>query len=139
MSVSYGSQPLTSKNPTVYALERISNLHLTEQQAIPSVHITPQSYFEGCYGVNHEDCQPVLIKIKVFGSQVDYIRALPLHSSQTEIEQGDGWSIFSYWIRPSYNFYQALLWHREKVEVLEPESVREEMKKRIHQMLNIYI
>lgn len=132
------AEPLSRKNPTVYALERISNLHLTEQQATPSAHITPQSYFEGCYGVNHEDCQPVLIKIKVFGSQVDYIRALPLHSSQTEIEQGDGWSIFSYWIRPSYNFYQALLWHREKVEVLEPDSAREEMKCIVKEMINRY-
>ncbi len=132
------AEPLSRKNPTVYALERISNLCLTEQQATPSFHITPQSYFEGCYGVNHEDCQPVLIKIRVFGSQVDYIRALPLHSSQTEIEQGDGWSIFSYWIRPSYNFYQALLWHREKVEVLEPDSVREEMKKIVANISKMY-
>ena len=133
------AEPLSRKNPTVYALERISNLHFTEQQATPFAHITPQSYFEGCYGVNHEDCQPVLIKIKVYGSQVDYIRALPLHSSQTEIEQGDGWSIFSYWIRPSYNFYQALLWHREKVEVLEPVEVREEMKRIVKEMINKYV
>ena len=79
-----------------------------------------------------------LTAIKVYGSQVDYIRALPLHSSQTEIEQGDGWSIFSYWIRPSYNFYQALLWHREKVEVLEPDSAREEMKCIVKEMINRY-
>ena len=48
-----------------------------------------------------------LITIKVYGSQVDYIKARPIHSSQTEIEQGNGWSIFSYWLKPSYNFYQA--------------------------------
>ena len=66
------AEPLNRKNPSVYALERISNLRLTEQQLSPSPHINPQSYFDGCYGVNHEDCPPVPIKIKVYGSQVDY-------------------------------------------------------------------
>lgn len=133
------AEPLNRKNPTVYALERISNLRLTEQQTTPSPHITPQSYFEGCYGVNHEDCKPELITIKVYGSQVDYVRARPIHASQEEIEQGDGWSVFSYWLRPSYNFYQALLWHREKVEVLGPEGAREEMKRIIKEMSNNYL
>lgn len=96
------AEPLTRKTPTVYALERVSNLRLTEQQAVPSSHITPQTYFEGCYGINHEDCKPELITIKVYGSQVDYVKARPIHASQEEIEQGDGWSIFSYWLKPSY-------------------------------------
>ena len=132
------AEPLNRKNPSVYALERISNLQLTEQQLSPSPHINPQSYFEGCYGVNHEDCNPVPIKIKVYGSQVDYVRARPIHASQEEVEQGDGWSVFSYWLRPSYNFYQMLLWHREKVEVMEPEEVRGEMKKIVNQISKQY-
>ncbi|MFQ9070342.1 MAG: helix-turn-helix transcriptional regulator [Bacteroides stercoris] len=132
------AEPLNRKNPTVYALERISNLRLTEQCLEPSSHIAPQSYFEGCYGVNHEDCAPMLITIKVYGAQVDYIKARPIHSSQEEVEQGDGWSLFSYWLRPSYNFYQALLWHREKLEVIGPESVREEMKRIVSEILRLY-
>ena len=122
------AEPLSRKTPAVYALERIGNLCLIQEKTKPSSHINPQTYFAGCYGINHEDCQPQLIKIKVYGSQVDYVKARPIHESQEEVEVGDGWSIFSYWLRPSYNFYQNLLWHREKLEVLEPESVREEIK-----------
>ena len=132
------AEPLNRKNPTVYALERLSNLRLTERQTVPSPHITPQTYFEGCYGVTHEDCKSELITIKVYGSQVDYVRARPIHSSQEEIEQSDGWSIFSYWLKPGYNFYQALLWHREKVEVLGPECVRGEIRKIIEKMEKRY-
>ena len=88
--------------------------------------------------MNHEDCNPVPIKIKVYGSQVDYVRARPIHASQEEVEQGDGWSVFSYWLRPSYNFYQMLLWHRERVEVMEPEEVRGEMKKIVNQISKQY-
>ena len=99
------AEPLSRKTPTVYALERISNLYMTEERAAPSSEIKPQTYFDGCFGVNHEDRPPQLIKLKVYGSQVDYIKARPLHESQQEIKTGDGWSIFSYWLRPSYNFY----------------------------------
>ena len=132
------AEPLNRKNPTVYALERISNLRLTEQSVSPSPHINAQSYFEGCYGVNHEDCAPVLITLKVYGSQVDYVRARPIYASQEEVELGDGWGVFSYWLRPSYNFYQALLWHREKMEVLGPEEVRGEMKRIVDEISKIY-
>lgn len=132
------AEPLNRKTPTVYALERISNLHLTDEKAKPSPDIHPESYFEACFGVNHEVCPPQLIKIKVYGGQVDYIKARPLHESQEEIEVGDGWSIFSYWLRPSYNFYQAVLWNREKMEVLEPAEVREEVKGIVEKMRNMY-
>ena len=46
-----------------------------------------------------------------------------------ETTTGEDRSIFSYWLRPGYNFYQELLRHREKVEVLEPAEVRNEVKR----------
>ena len=133
------AEPLSRKTPTVYALERISNLRLSEERATPSQDIKPHTYFDACFGVNHEVCPPQLIKLKVYGSQVDYIKARPLHESQQEIETGEGWSIFSYWLRSSYNFYQAVLWNREKVEVLEPEEVRKEVKEIINKLINLYV
>lgn len=132
------AEPRSRKTPTVYALERMNNIQLLQEKKLPSPNIHPQSYFEGCFGINHEDCPAVLIKLKVYGSQVDYIKACPIHESQQEIERGDGLSIFSYWLRPGYNFYQTLLWHREKIEVLEPESVKEEMKRIVGEISRFY-
>lgn len=115
---------------SVFALERMDNIRLTEEKMLPSKNITPEEYFDGSFGVNHSDDQkPERILIKVYSTQVEYIKALPLHESQKEIEATDEWSIFEYRLVPCYNFYQQLLWHREKLEVLEPKSVREEMKK----------
>ena len=79
------------------------------------------------------------MRIKVFGQQVEYIRYLPIHESQKEVETTEEWSIFEYRLVPCYNFYQQLLWHREKLEVLEPLRVRDEMKKTIEEMLGHYI
>ena len=118
------------RGQSVFALERMDNIRLTEEKMLPSKNITAKEYFDGSFGVNHSDDQkPERILIKVYTTQVEYVRALPIHESQKEIETNDEWSIFEYRIIPCFNLYQQLLWHREKVEVLEPKSVREEMKK----------
>lgn len=124
---------------SVYALERMDNVRLTDERMVRSVKTTPEEYFDGSFGVNHSDCQkPESIKIKVYGAQVDYVRALPIHESQKEIETTDEWSIFEYRIVPCFNLYQQLLWHRERLEVLEPLCVREAMKTIIEDMRKNY-
>lgn len=123
----------------VYALERMDNICLTKEKMLPTENITAEEYFDGSFGINHSDEQkPETIRIKVYGTQVEYVRALPIHESQQEIETTDEWSIFEYRIIPCYNLYQQLLWHREKLEVLEPKSVREEVKKILKDMLERY-
>ena len=125
--------------PAVYALERMDNIRLTDEIMHPSEEIAPEEYFDGSFGVNHSDDQkPETLKIKVYGSQVSYIRTLPIHDSQKEIETTEEWSIFEYRLVPCFNLYQELLWHREKLEVLEPLYVRDEMKKIVENLYNIY-
>ena len=125
--------------PAVYALERMDDIRLTDEIMHPSENIAPEEYFDGSFGVNHSDDQkPETLKIKIYGSQVAYIRTLPIHDSQKEIEITEGWSIFEYRLVPCFNLYQELLWHREKLEVLEPLYVRDEMKKIVENLYNIY-
>ena len=116
------------RGQSVFALERMDNIRLTKERMVPSKKITAEEYFDGSFGVNHSDDQkPERILIKVYNTQVEYVRALPIHESQKEIETNDEWSIFEYWIIPCFNLYQQLLWHRERIEILEPKSVRDEM------------
>lgn len=123
----------------VYALERLDNICLTKERMLPTDKITVEEYFDGSFGINHSDDQkPETIRIKVYDTQVEYVRALPIHESQQEVETTEEWSIFEYRIIPCFNLYQQLLWHREKLEILEPMSVREEMKKIMKEMLKRY-
>ncbi len=124
---------------SLFALERMDNIRLTEEKMLPSSDIDIEDFFEGCFGINHsDDAKPEKIRIKVYANQVEYIKALPIHESQKEVEASEEWSIFEYRLVPCYNFYQQLLWHREKIEVLEPMYVREEMKKTIGAILDHY-
>ena len=81
---------------------------------------------------------PERIVIKVYGSQVNYVRALPIHVSQKELESNEEYTLFEYHIVPCYNLYQQLLWHREKLEIVEPIHMREEMAKIIRAMTALY-
>lgn len=124
---------------SIFALERIENIILTNEKMLPSNKITVEEYFDGSFGVNHSDEQkPEKIKIKVYDTQVEYVRRLPIHESQKEIETNSEWNIFEYRLVPCYNFYQQLLWHREKLEVIEPQYVRDEIKAALKKMLEYY-
>lgn len=115
--------------PTVFALERMSNVKIGKVEGQPKNSIDPNVYFAGSFGVNHNiGIQPEEIRIKFYDAQIDYVKAKPLHSSQKEIAVGDGWAIFSYNLSLCFNFYQQVLWHREKAEIVYPEKAREEMR-----------
>ena len=134
------AEPVTHPHEqAVYALERMDNVELTKKKMLPLDKISIEEYFDGCFGINHSDNQkPETIRIKVYDTQVEYVRALPIHESQKEVESTPEWTIFEYRIVPCFNFYQQPLWHREKLEVLEPQSVRLAMKEIIEKMLKLY-
>ena len=109
-----------------YALERITNLRIGEKQLCPSEGITPAEFYAGCYGIIRDDRKAVLIHLRADREQRRYLRAQPLHESQHEVESGEDYSVFEYYLRPSFDLFQKILWMRDKVEILAPESVRAE-------------
>ena len=124
---------------SIFALERMGNIRLTEKKMLPSNDVTADEYWEGSFGVNHSDNQvPEQIVIKAYGAQAEYIRALPIHESQKELERTDEYTIFEYHIVPCFNLFQQLLWHREKLEIIEPIKMREEMKKIVQNIISLY-
>ena len=56
-----------------------------------------------------------------------YLRTLPLHPSQQETETCDEWSIFTYRMVPTWDLEHELLQYNDNVEVLAPQSLREQM------------
>lgn len=76
--------------------------------------------------------------MKADAQQRNYLRAQPLHESQEEVETVADYSVFTYYVRPSFDFFQRVLWMREKVEILGPDDVRAEMAKIVGQMAAMY-
>ena len=127
------------KGPRVYALDRIQSLRRKDEAFTMPEAWDANAYFEGCFGIIADqsiDCQTV--KLKVSAGQANYIRDLKIHESQQEIERDEEYSIFSYYLRPEFDFQQEILWNGEDMEVLEPLWLRKEIAGKIKRMWNKY-
>lgn len=63
-----------------------------------------------------------------------YVRALPLHHTQREVETGEWYSVFEYRLKPTFDLKQELLSRGDAVEVLSPRSQHHEMQAEIKRM-----
>lgn len=122
----------------VYALDRISDIQDTGMTFKMKKNFDVNQYFEGCCGVIASDEPIQRIVLLAYGGFADYLRTLPLHESQREIEGDDESTLFEYHLKPTFDFYQLVLAQGDQVEVLEPESVRNEMRNFAKNMLDYY-
>ena len=123
----------------VYALDRVVELGTTANSFVLASDFDAETYFAGSYGVIvNNDCAREIIRVKVDKKQRNYLRTLPLHSSQQEIQTDDDNSVFEYALSPTLDFKQALLSLGNSVEVLSPKTLREQMCKAIEQMHELY-
>lgn len=122
----------------VYALDRISDIQDTGKTFKMKKNFNINHYFEGCCGVITSDAPIQRIVLLAYGGFADYLRTLPLHESQREIEGDDESTLFEYHLKPTFDFYQLVLAQGDQVEVLEPESVRNEMRNFAKNMLDYY-
>lgn len=114
----------------VYAFDRIQGLTLTNEHFTMPDTFDADEYFSMCYGVTVGNVGPVEhILIRVAKAGVPYLQTLPLHKSQKEIETTADYSVFEYYLAPNKEFKLELLSRSEEVELLAPQSLRDEFAK----------
>ncbi len=123
----------------ICALDRILSLQKTDQTFTMPREWNAEAYFDGFIGViRDEDYDKEIVKIKVKAGQANYLRDLKIHRSQQEAECNNEYSIFTFYLRPTFDFQQELLWNADNMEVLSPQWLRDEMVDRIKEMLKLY-
>ena len=127
------------QGPRIYSLDRIRNLHSTDETFQLPEDWESQEFFDEFFGIiaNHR-FELETIKLKVSAGQANYIRDLKLHRSQDEVERNEEYSIFSYRLRPAFDFIQEILKNGEDMEVLEPAWLRKEIAEKIKRIWNKY-
>jgi hypothetical protein len=124
----------------IYGLDRISNLEIVPNtENTPKMDITPATYWDNYYGIyTHKDKNPEVVKLKVSPKYTKFLRSLPLHHSQKEVETNEDFSIFSYFLCIERDFISEILSNGTDIEVLEPQSLRDEVSTTIRKMLGKY-
>jgi predicted DNA-binding transcriptional regulator YafY len=127
------------QGPRAYALDRIRSLQATDEHFNMPKGWNAQDFFDTCFGIFvDDDVEPETIKLKVSANQANYIRDLRMHESQEEVERNEEYCLFSFYLRPTHDFRQEILWSGENVEVLEPLWLRKEIAGMIERMWGKY-
>lgn len=130
---------MPNDNKRIFSLDRIKSLELTEQKFVYPEDFSPEEYFSDVFGiVAGVDRKVENIVIRTYAELPGYLRSLPIHHSQRELTTENGHTDFSLRLVPTFDFMQELLLHRDQLEVLQPQSLREEIATLISKMKSHY-
>lgn len=133
------SRSVSDNRLRIYALDRIVELQISENSFVLPRDFDAEAYFAGSYGVIvNNGCKREIIRISVDKNQRNYLRTLPLHSSQKEIQTDEEYSLFEYFLSPTIDFCQTLLSLGDSAQVLSPNHLREQMRAVIERMGTLY-
>ena len=109
---------------------------LDEKYEFPN-DFNPEEYFKDAYGIRTASAKEVVLK--AYGQEADYLRSAPIHPSQKETETGKDYAIFTLHVGTNaWEFYQEILSRGNRLEVLEPASLRKDIAERIEEMRERY-
>ena len=122
------------------ALNRILDFKKTNKSFDRPKDFDARKYYANTIGIFvNDELNVETVKVRAFGVQMEYLRALPLHKSQEEVKTKYGeYADFQYRLCITPELVSALLAMGEKVEVLEPRSLRQQIIDRINASMRRY-
>lgn len=121
-----------------FSLDRIQRLETLDSKFVYPKSFDPAAFFADSFGVSTGDMEVMTVHLKVYGVHCKYVRALPLHHTQEEVETGDGYAVFEYRMKPTFEFKQEILSRGREMEVVAPQSLRDEVAEEIRVMASRY-
>ena len=128
----------TGHHFATYSLDRMLEMKLTDETFEVPEDFSPEDYFAEYFGVTTDGTPLAHVVIRAYGITPNYIRTLPLHASQKEIQSTEEYTDFSYDIRPTYDFINELCSYHKGLEVLEPQDFREKIRDYLVETLSRY-
>ena len=116
-----------------YALDRIQKIEPAPLESFAEPAAPPQDYFRNIIGITRmPDSKKRKVLLKFSRHQAPYALTQPLHESQKVVEETGEYVTISLFIEESPDLNRMLLGWGDKVEVIEPVSLRDEIRK-IHE------
>ena len=123
----------------IYAIDdRMNMMEMTDETFEMPQDFSPEEYFAEYFGVFTADIPLTHVVVRAYNFTPNYLRSLPLHHSQRELESDEHHADFSFDICPTDDFLHELLRHADGIEVLEPVDLRQKMKQMIANILKRY-
>jgi len=119
-----------------YGLERIADLVLTSDTFKPSIKNPKQLYADVVGLISENERERVVLSYQAF--QGNYIKTQPLHATQKILVDNADELRIEIYVRPNYELEEQILKQGERVTVLEPQWLRNEIKAQLKKALEGY-
>lgn len=114
---------------SLFSFDRIVRLQITQEPFVVDPTFDAESFFRNSYGVLvSPEKQPQRIVLRAYDHQRYYLKDLPLHHSQKQCGEGEGWTDFEYHLCSSSDFVAQIMRYGRYVKVMEPQSLADEVK-----------
>jgi predicted DNA-binding transcriptional regulator YafY len=121
-----------------YALDRIRDLQVAAGSEYSPPAFNTEAYFKYAIGIIAPEGIPPLIKLAVQKTQAQYLITRPWHDSQNIVEENEEQVVFSFRVHPTYEFRSLVLSLGKDGSILEPVSLRDEMRQELVLMMKHY-
>lgn len=126
-------------DPTTFGLDRIQSVKLLPAPGyeFPGS-FSVADYFRYAFGVFVTNGPPVTIVLSFTPHQGEYIKSQPIHPSQELLVDNEQECRISLTVCPAIELLMQILSYGDQVEVLEPDSLRNEVAQAIQRMNDLY-
>jgi predicted DNA-binding transcriptional regulator YafY len=111
-----------------FGLDRIGDLIIKTETFRPLRGIEPKSYFEDLVGLNYSETDVEEVLLKTDKVQAKYLTTLPLHKSQTVVSEKGNEVVLRLFVRPNYELKQRIFMLLDRVRVMKPKWLVDEIK-----------
>ena len=123
-----------------FSLDRIKSLDISSETFQLDKGFDAEAYFHDYFGVYRDEKKPPqTVVIRASKEERPYLRDLPLHHSQKEINITTDYSDFSYFLSPSDDFIGEILRKKNRLYVISPKELRDKILHTVKEMENNYI
>ena len=111
-----------------FSIDRMLEIKMNDEKFKLDEDFDAASYFSDCFGVMlDENSKPEKVLIRAYGYEPYYLRDLPLHHSQREIQSTEEYCDFELKLKITSDFKSKLLSRGEWIEILEPKALADEI------------
>ncbi len=123
-----------------FALDRLTELETSKKHFQTPEEFNIEVSFKHCFGIisPNEGDEPEEVVLSFDNHQGKYIKSLPLHESQTIVSDNDDELVVTMNVYITHDFVMEILSHGERVKVIKPERLIEEIKGIYADALNQY-
>ena len=126
------------KGMRVYGLDRVKSLDLTEKTFKMPKDFDVDAFFATSFGIYIPDSPGQTITFRTSHTEARFLRDLPIHKSQREIASDENYVKFSIFVSPNKALIMEFCKYGVGLEVLSPESVRNQVAAELAKAAGLY-